>query len=83
MQIFSQKRWPAQPSWREFDDFALDAFISDPTLLLNEPYRRRLEAAQCMHRVVCDYIAGMTDVFAARFHQRLFGSRQGSVFEKL
>jgi len=23
MQIFSQKRWPAQPSWREFDDFAL------------------------------------------------------------
>jgi dGTPase len=34
-------------------------------------------------RVICDYIAGMTDEYATRIYERLFVPRQGSVFERL
>ena len=34
-------------------------------------------------RVVCDFIAGMTDQYANRFYERLFLPRHGSVFDRL
>ena len=34
-------------------------------------------------RVVCDYIAGMTDQYAARVYERLFVPGRGTVFERL
>jgi dGTPase len=60
-----------------------DALISDPTSLLGETARKRLVKREDEHRLVCDYVAGMTDAFAVRFHERLFGPRQASVFERL
>ena len=45
-------------------------FIERPDLL-PEHYRRQLDQAP-PHRVVCDYIAGMTDAFFLRAHARLF-----------
>jgi dGTPase len=63
-----------------------NALKSDPNSLLNEPFRKRLERLgrkQNKRRVLCDYIAGMTDVFATRFHARLFGTKQAWVFERL
>lgn len=41
---------------------------------------RRLPRAK---RIICDYIAGMTDIYAARIYERLFIPRLGSVFERL
>jgi dGTPase len=35
------------------------------------------------HRVICDYIAGMTDMYAQRTYSRLFQPFAGSVFELL
>lgn len=58
------------------------AFMSDPERLLGDTSRKRLKSTP-RARVVCDYIAGMTDLFATRFYERLFGTRQASVFEKL
>ncbi len=54
-----------------------DAFLTRYQLL-PEPWQRRVEeAGGMMHdtaraRIVCDYIAGMTDRYAIREHERLF-----------
>jgi dGTPase len=62
------------------------ALASDPDRLLKAGFARRWresgsEAAGL--RVVCDYIAGMTDEYATRMYERLFMPRQGTVFERL
>jgi dGTPase len=60
-----------------------NAIASDPERLLGERLRKKLGAEADRYRTVCDFIAGMTDVYANRFHERLYGSRQASVFERL
>ena len=53
-----------------------DAFSAEPTRLLpaNTQQRWRLLSEQgCGQRAVCDYIAGMTDEYASRMMQRLYG----------
>ncbi len=61
----------------------LEAISSDPRMLLNESSVLRIEDGEDPQRVVCDYVAGMTDAFATRMYERLFVPRQGSVFERL
>jgi dGTPase len=61
---------------RDHSVAALDALF---TLFLKNPGRMPANyAAQAqrepLHRVVCDYIAGMTDHFLLRQHQELFGA---------
>jgi len=46
------------------------AYLAEPQLLPAR-FRDRI-AEQGPHRVICDYIAGMTDRFCQREHQRLF-----------
>lgn len=62
-----------------------EAFISDPERLLPTNTQERWKEAQhkglnC-HRVIADYISGMTDEFAARLHQHLFSPKSGSMIE--
>ena len=45
------------------------AYLADPSLLPGR-YARRI-AADGLHRVICDYIAGMTDRFCQAEHRRL------------
>ena len=45
-------------------------YVSDPTLLPQQT-QARLED-ETLHRVVCDYIAGMTDRYALQEYQKLF-----------
>jgi dGTPase len=47
-----------------------DAYLDDPDLMPNRFADRIPE--QGPHRVICDYVAGMTDRFCQREHQRLF-----------
>lgn len=47
------------------------AYITDPNLLPDR-YQKRIET-DSLHRVACDYIAGMTDRFCAREHERVCG----------
>ena len=53
------------------------AYLNDPSLLPDR-YRERIgsEAGGSVHRVVCDYIAGMTDRFARSEHQKLLDRMQ-------
>lgn len=62
-----------------------EALASDPLRLLPFNTQERWQAAQ-QHggnslRVIADYIAGMTDEFAARLHQQLFSPRAASLME--
>lgn len=34
-------------------------------------------------RVICDYVSGMTDEYAAKLYERLFSPHRGSVFERI
>jgi dGTPase len=45
-------------------------FVADPSMLPVQT-QARLEH-ETLHRVICDYIAGMTDRFAQQEHERLF-----------
>jgi dGTPase len=47
-----------------------ETYVSEP-LQLPPQYQRRIEH-DGLHRVVCDYIAGMTDRYAMEDHRRLF-----------
>ncbi len=56
---------------------------SDPKSFLPADFYARTEGGETPMRVVCDYIAGMTDGHLLRTYERLFAPRMGSVFDKL
>lgn len=59
-----------------------EAIQSDPkSLLPADAYARFVANGEV--RVICDYIAGMTDDFLLKTYDRLFSPRMGSVFDKL
>ncbi|WP_417763849.1 anti-phage deoxyguanosine triphosphatase [Shewanella sp.] len=61
-----------------------DALVSDPSRLLPNNTKQRWLIAQEQAqgtRVIADYIAGMTDEFAARLHQQLFSARSINMME--
>ncbi|WP_419895967.1 anti-phage deoxyguanosine triphosphatase [Roseomonas sp. USHLN139] len=63
-----------------------NAFMTDPERLLPNSDRQRLEKAGSegdRARVICDYIAGMTDEYAAKRYQQLFLPKVGSAFDKI
>ena len=62
-----------------------EAFASDPERLLPSNTQTRWDNAKqeglnC-HRVIADYISGMTDEFAARLHQQLFSPKSSSMLD--
>lgn len=63
-----------------------EAIESNPQSLLDEKNRRLWLAAADdadAHRLICDYIANMTDEYAYRMHERLFGFNTRTIFERL
>ena len=54
-----------------------NAFIEEPAQLPPETQDRLSESSGDLHRVVCDYIAGMTDRYAIEEHHRLFDPGEG------
>jgi dGTPase len=48
------------------------AYIEQPLQLPLETQQRAEEHSEGLHRVVCDYIAGMTDRYAIQEHKRLY-----------
>lgn len=61
-----------------------EALRSDPKSLLPEDAYTLFEKSGCDNmRVICDYVAGMTDSFLLKTYDRLFSPRMGSVFDKL
>ncbi|MGC1181745.1 anti-phage deoxyguanosine triphosphatase [Legionella sp.] len=63
-----------------------DAISSNPESLLDNKNRILFKQAQCettAYRVICDYLANMTDEYAYRMHERLFGFNTRTIFERL
>ncbi len=64
------------------------AFVTDPERLLEPDHYKRIIQSEgdddvATARVVCDYIAGMTDDYATKRYRQLFVPRAGSVFDRL
>lgn len=63
-----------------------DALSSDPIRLLpsdsKKCYQQAGDEAERM-RVICDFIAGMTDEYATRFYEKLYYPHKGSIFDRL
>jgi len=60
-----------------------EALQSDPERLLpRETYARFVEGDQDL-RIICDFLAGMTDTALLKSYERLFAPRMGSVFDRL
>jgi len=63
-----------------------EAIASDPARLLKENFRDLYGAVgdeSAKLRVICDYIAGMTDEYATRMYERLFVPRHGQFSDRL
>ena len=63
-----------------------EAISSNPGSLLDNKNRVLFHEAineEASLRVVCDYIANMTDEYAYRMHERLFGFNTRTIFERL
>jgi dGTPase len=62
-----------------------EALSSDPLRLLPTNSARRwqhaLDNGENAHRVIADYVAGMTDEYAGRLHQTLFVARASSSYQ--
>lgn len=56
---------------------------SEPKSFLPIDIQARLDGSEPAIRVICDYVAGMTDTHLLRTYERLFAPRMGSVFDKL
>lgn len=59
------------------------ALNSDPISLLPIDTQERYKESEFPIRVISDYIAGMTDDYAAKIYGSLFNPKAGSVFDKL
>lgn len=44
---------------------------------------QRAESERAQQRVISDYIAGMTNTYASRMHNKFFTATQGSIFDRL
>lgn len=60
-----------------------EAMQADPRRLLPRDELVKFEAAGSNLRVICDYVAAMTDTHLLKTYERLFSPRMGSVFDHL
>ena len=60
-----------------------EVFQSEPQSFLPADTYRRFQDQGGDPRVICDYVAGMTDTFLLKTYDRLFSPRMGSVFDRL
>lgn len=60
-----------------------EAMQADPRRLLPRDELAKFEAAGGDLRVICDYVAAMTDTHLLKTYERLFSPRMGSVFDHL
>jgi dGTPase len=60
-----------------------EAISTDPKKLLPRDAFEKYEISGNDPRVICDYVAGMTDSYLLKTFDRLFSPHMGSVFDKL
>lgn len=63
-----------------------EALFTDPERFLPESTKNTYldtGGEEAKMRVICDYVAGMTDEYAAKVYERIFCPHHGSVFDRL
>lgn len=63
-----------------------DVLQSDPLRFLPGSTKRIYDEEEnnfLKKRIICDYIAGMTDEYATKFYDKLFNTKKGSLFDRL
>ncbi len=60
-----------------------EAMQADPKRLLPREELAKFEGSGGDLRVICDYVAAMTDMHLLNTYERLFSTRMGSVFDRL
>ena len=60
-----------------------EAMQADPVRLLPREELLKFEQAGGDLRIICDYVAAMTDTHLLKTYERLFSPRMGSVFDRL
>jgi len=60
-----------------------EVFASEPKKFLPARVYETFNNENDNYRVICDYIAGMTDATVFKIYDRLFSPRMGSVFDRL
>lgn len=60
-----------------------EAFVSAPERLLPAEAHATFDASGGDLRVICDFVAGMTDTHLLKTYERLFAPRMGSIFDRL
>lgn len=62
-----------------------DAYESNPKHLLSELWYKLYESkgSDFQKRIICNFIAGMTDEYAYRMYSRLYGHNTRNMFEKI
>lgn len=63
-----------------------DALSSDPERLLPGNAKKRFKPESTQQermRIICDFIAGMTDEYATRLYEKLYYPHKGSIFDRL
>jgi dGTPase len=53
-----------------------EAYVREPRMLPPDTQAKLREGDEELHRVVCDYLAGMTDRYAIQEYDRLFNPDQ-------
>lgn len=60
-----------------------ETIAANPSRLLPRKYFELYESYNNKNRVVCDYLAGMTDEYATRLYHKIFTPSNGSIFDRL
>lgn len=63
-----------------------EALSSDPKRLLPKSTYSKYDQGkepQDKMRVICDYVAGMTDEYATRLYEKIYSPHKGSIFDHL
>ena len=60
-----------------------EVLSENPKRLLPRSTFELYQENECGSRVICDYIAGMSDDYATRLYHKLFSPSIGSIFDKM
>jgi dGTPase len=84
-QIMSPRLKLAEHRGKEIVERIFNALMKSNGKLLPDDYRDLYKLAQgnYKHRIICDFVAGMTDRYALEFYARLFGANPASIYVPL
>ena len=60
-----------------------EALSCDPERLLPSSTLDTYNSSNHPARVICDFISGMTDIYATKLYERIFMTRMGSIFDRM